>query len=187
MIAVRVPEILRDWLAPLLVARGLQPSEDAAVALAIERPMGAVRWLALCGDDCAAVAALDAGADDAVGRDAEPALMAARLARVALGPRLVIGELLLDPITRTASRGGRKLRLLPREYAVLAELARTPDVVVSRARLNAAIWARGFDPGTNVIEVHVSRLRAELDRGTWPMLRTERGRGYRLVSRPDAA
>lgn len=187
---VRVPPA---WLAPLagpLAVRGLRATGEAAASVAAElaelRPEPRTRWLALCHSEAGAIAALDAGADDATLTDAEPGLIAARLARIVRAGSVTVGELAIDPLARTASRGGRTLTLLPREYAVLLALARRADQVVSRSALNAAVWARGFDPGTNVIEVHVSRLRAELDRDAWPMLLTERGRGYRLASRPVA-
>lgn len=80
-------------------------------------------------------------------------------------------------------RAGRPIALLPREYALLLYLARAGGRCVGRAELLAAIWRLRFDPGTNVIEVHVSRLRAKLDRGfACPMLHTEKGRGYQLTA-----
>ena len=100
---------------------------------------------------------------------------------------LQVGPLTIDPLARRATRDGRALALLPREYAVLVHLARHADAVVTRADLRTAVWGRDFDPGTNVIEVHISRVRAQLDRGAAPMLLTERGRGYRLVSQPAVA
>ena len=116
--------------------------------------------------------------------DDHPALVAARVARIARPGVLRIGPLALDRLTRTVRRDDRTLPLLPREYAVLLHLALHADALVTRPQLRAAVWGRDFDPGTNVIEVHVSRLRAALDRGAPPMLITERGRGYRLVSTP---
>ncbi len=129
------------------------------------------------------IEALDAGADEAVCADAAPAEIAARLAarlRSVVG-RVTIGDLSLDPIARTAVRGGRSLHLRPREYALLAYLTRHAGRPVPRAELLRTIWRLGFDPGTNVVQVHVARLRAELDPpGAAPMLRTDRGLGYRL-------
>lgn len=134
---------------------------------------------------CAA-AALDAGADDAVVQPVCAAEIAARLAarlRPRPPPPIAIGELLIDPVERRVARGGRPIALLPREYALLLHLARAGGRCVGRAELLDAVWRLRFDPGTNVIEVHVSRLRAKLDRGfAEPMLRTEKGRGYRLTA-----
>ena len=97
---------------------------------------------------------------------------------------VTIGSLSIDRIARTAARGGRPLALLPREFALLDLLARHCNQTVARAALHEALFGLRFDPGTNVLAVHVSRLRAELERdGRTPMLLTDRGRGYRLV--PD--
>lgn len=128
--------------------------------------------------------ALDAGADDAVTAPASAGEIAARLAaRVRRTPApLVIGTLRIDPVERSVTRDGRTIRLVAREYALLLHLARHAGRCVSRAELLAAVWALRFDPGTNVIEVHISRLRAKLDQGfAVPMLLTERGKGYCLV------
>jgi two-component system OmpR family response regulator len=127
--------------------------------------------------------ALDAGADDAVAHPASASEIAARLAaRLRHRPvPLTLGPLRIDPVERRVTRDGRPIQLLPREYALLLHLARQPGRCASRAELLAAVWGLRFDPGTNVVEVHVSRLRAKLDRGhAAPMLATEKGRGYRL-------
>lgn len=130
--------------------------------------------------------ALDAGADDAVASPASAGEIAARLAaRVrGVGP-LVFGPLRIEPLLRQAARDGRPLWLSMREFALLLHLARAEGEVVTRGELLARIWGLGFDPGTNVIDVHVSRLRAKLDRGeAWPMLRTVKGLGYALADGP---
>jgi two-component system OmpR family response regulator len=138
-------------------------------------------------DQDALAAALDAGAEDAVSEQASDRLVAARIAallRRGSGTDLIrLGALSIDPVTRRVSREGAPIALLPREYAVLLHLARAPGRAVSRIELREAVWGLHFDPGTNVVEVHVSRLRAKLDRGfDRPMLLTERGSGYRLVA-----
>lgn len=139
------------------------------------------------GDDRAVTLALDAGAHDAVPAAASDALIAARLAallRRSLGVATVqVGPLMIDRADRSVTRDGRPLGLLPREYAVLLYLAERVDMVVPRETLRKAVWNMAFHPGTNVIEVHVSRLRAKLDRSfDQPMLLTEKGVGYRLVA-----
>ncbi|OSZ70419.1 hypothetical protein CAP40_03695 [Sphingomonas sp. IBVSS2] len=108
--------------------------------------------------------------------------VAARLAaRIRRRPGIVLGELRIDPVERRVTRAGRPISLLPREYALLLYLVRQGDRPAGRSELLAAVWGLDFDPGTNVVEVHVSRLRAKLDRGfAIPMLRTDKGRGYRL-------
>lgn len=128
--------------------------------------------------------ALDAGADDAMPASATAEEVAARLAaRIRRRPEIVLGELRIDPVERRVTRAGRPISLLPREYALLLHLVRQGDRPAGRSELLAAVWGLGFDPGTNVVEVHVSRLRAKLDRGfAVPMLRTDKGHGYRLCA-----
>lgn len=129
--------------------------------------------------------ALDAGADDAVVRDAPVDEIAARIAarmRIA-APPIGVGELIIDRVTRTVTRAGRRIRLFPREYALLLHLVQHAGHPVSRSELLQAVWGLRFDPGTNVVAVHVSRLRAKLDRDfAAPMLRTEKGVGYWLAA-----
>ncbi len=136
------------------------------------------------GGDAAVAAAIDAGADDAVALSASDGLIAARLAalvrRVPTAVR--IGSLTIDRVARTATRGGRALDLLPREYRLLLYLAERAGVVVSHDELRSAVWGLRFHPGTNLVAAHVSRLRAKLDRGfESAMLHTEKGVGYRLA------
>jgi two-component system OmpR family response regulator len=140
--------------------------------------------LVLSEGECVAQA-LDAGADDAVTAPASAGEIAARLAaRVRRAPApLIIGPLRIDPVERSVTRDGKRLRLVAREYGLLLHLARHVGRCVSRAELLAEVWALRFDPGTNVVEVHISRLRAKLDRGfAAPLLLTDRGEGYRLIS-----
>ncbi|MGN6375766.1 MAG: winged helix-turn-helix domain-containing protein [Sphingomonas sp.] len=136
--------------------------------------------------------ALDAGAADAVSDRAGDALLAARIAALArrgsAAATVSVGGLVIDLIGRAVTRDGRRLELLPREYEVLLHLARAVGRTVTREELRAAVWGIGFDPGTNAIEVHVSRLRSKLDRGPAPpMLLTDRGRGYRLAAEDERA
>jgi two-component system OmpR family response regulator len=128
--------------------------------------------------------ALDAGADDAMPHSADPEEIAARIAaRLRQRPEIVLGELRIDPVERRVTRAGRTIALLPREYALLLHLIRQGERPAGRGELLAAVWGLAFDPGTNVVEVHVSRLRAKLDRGfAAPMLVTDKGRGYRLCA-----
>lgn len=94
---------------------------------------------------------------------------------------LVVGSLSLDPLARTARRGGRTISLLNKEFQLLEYLMRHAGQVVSRTMLLEAIWSYDFNPGTNVIDVHISRLRSKVDRpDETPMIRTVRGVGYRL-------
>lgn len=128
--------------------------------------------------------ALDAGAEDAMHASAGAEEIAARLAaRIRRRPEIILGDLRIDPVERRVTRAGHLIRLLPREYALLLHLVHQGERPAGREQLLAAVWGLGFDPGTNVVEVHVSRLRAKLDRGfASPMLRTDKGRGYRLCA-----
>ncbi len=137
--------------------------------------------------------ALDAGADDTIGwTDNLPEVLARiagllRRSRIAAG-QLGAGELRIDLIDRRVERAGRVIRLPPREFDLLANLARVPDRPLSRDALLKAVWRIDFDPGTNRVEVHVSRLRAKIDRGfAWPMVHTVKGVGYALRLRPTRA
>ncbi|MBA15200.1 MAG: DNA-binding response regulator [Sphingomonas sp.] len=132
------------------------------------------------------VQAIDGGADDALALPACPGEIAARVAarlRSPITQPIKLGELRIDTLHRRATREGQSLALLPREFALLLYLAQRPGACVGRKELHRAIWGLNFDPGTNVIEVHISRLRAKLDRDfATAMLRTEKGQGYRLVA-----
>lgn len=99
----------------------------------------------------------------------------------AADPRITVGDLEIDPLARAVRRAGRKIELKPREYLLLEYFARNEGRVVTRTMLLEQVWDYHFDPGTNVIDVHVSRLRKKLDEGfDIPMLRTVRGAGYML-------
>ncbi len=97
--------------------------------------------------------------------------------------RLVVGPLEIDLLGRVVRRDGRTIDLKPREYSLLEYLARNAGRVVTRTMLLEQVWDYHFDPGTNVIDVHVSRLRRKLDDGfDAPLLQTVRGAGYRLAA-----
>ena len=95
--------------------------------------------------------------------------------------KLHVGDLELDLLTRRVTRGGRSLELLPREFQLLECLMRNAGHVVTRTMLLETVWDYHFDPQTNVIDVHVSRLRQKIDKGfDQPLLHTVRGAGYCL-------
>ncbi|WP_313802093.1 response regulator transcription factor [Sphingobium sp.] len=94
-------------------------------------------------------------------------------------------DLEMDLLSRRVKRGPRTIDLQPREFRLLEFFLRHPDQVVTRTMLLEGVWDYHFDPGTNVIDVHVSRLRRKLDEGgdgagSRPLLHTVRGMGYRL-------
>ena len=131
---------------------------------------------------------LKAGGDDYL---AKPYAASELIARVeALGRRheggapsthLKVGELEMDLLARVVRREGRKIDIQPREFRLLEYLMRNANQVVTRTMLLEKVWDYHFDPQTNVIDVHVSRLRSKIDREfDKPMLHTVRGAGYRL-------
>lgn len=98
--------------------------------------------------------------------------------------RLSFDDLEMDLLARRVTRAGRTIDLQPREFRLLEFLLRHRDQVVTRTMLLEGVWDYHFDPGTNVIDVHVSRLRKKLDDGgAKHLLHTVRGAGYRLGER----
>jgi len=95
--------------------------------------------------------------------------------------RLRVGDLELDLLRREVSRAGRAIQLQPRELRLLEYLMRHAGQVVTRTMLLEQVWDYHFDPQTNVIDVHISRLRGKIDRDfDTPLLHTVRGAGYML-------
>jgi len=95
--------------------------------------------------------------------------------------RLTVGDLEMDLLTRTVKRGGREIDLLPREFALLEFLMRNAGSVVTRTMMLENVWDYHFDPQTNVIDVHIARLRQKIDKDfTVPLIHTVRGAGYSL-------
>jgi two-component system OmpR family response regulator len=95
--------------------------------------------------------------------------------------RLVVGDLVLDLIARRVTREGREIALRPRELALLEYLMRNAGRVVSKTMILSHVWDYSFDPGTNVVDVLVYRLRDRVDKGfERKMLHTVRGMGYVL-------
>lgn len=134
------------------------------------------------------VRGLRAGGDDYL---VKPFSFTELLARLeALGRRsetiaketlLRVGDLAIDLIARAASRRGRKIPLLPREFQLLEYLVRNEGRVVSRAMLLQHVWDLHFDPSTNIIDVYVGRVRRKVDDAQdYPLIHTIRGIGYCL-------
>ncbi len=95
--------------------------------------------------------------------------------------RLRAGDLEMDLLTRTVTRAGKEIDLQPREFTLLEYLIRHADQVVTRTMLLEGVWDFHFDPQTNVIDVHISRLRQKIDKGfPHAMLQTVRGAGYMI-------
>lgn len=173
--------------AALLLAAPATP--QALHALREAHPGAAI--MALGRDEAHQLAMLEAGADDVAPLSTGDALLAARLAALArrCPPALLrVGPVAIDPRERIAERDGQRLDLLPREYALLLYLVRAAGQIVTAMEWLASVWGLRFDPGTNVVAVYVLRLRGKLDRPFgYPVLLTQRGTGYRLVSHIAAA
>jgi two-component system OmpR family response regulator len=96
---------------------------------------------------------------------------------------LVVDDLAMDLLSRKVTRAGRSVTLQPREYKLLEYLIRHANQVVTRTMLLESVWDYHFDPQTNVVDVHVSKLRQKIDAGAErPLLRTIRNAGYMLTS-----
>lgn len=174
-----------------LILDRMLPKMDGLEVLAHLREDGdstPVLILSALGEVDHKVEGLRAGGDDYL---AKPYSFTELLARVeAVGRRsdptaaitkLKVGDLEMDLLARTVRRAGQKVLLQPREFRLLECLMRNAGRVVTRTMLLEKVWDYHFDPQTNVIDVHISRLRGKIDKDfDEPLLHTVRGAGYRL-------
>ena len=131
---------------------------------------------------------LNAGADDYLVKPFAFGELSARLAALARRPQmqaettaLTAGDLTMDLLTRRVTRAGTEIDLLPREFALLEHLLRRKGRVQTRTMLLESVWDIRFDPQTNVVETHISRLRAKVDKPfDHELIKTVRGAGYRI-------
>ncbi|QIG47433.1 response regulator transcription factor [Nordella sp. HKS 07] len=138
------------------------------------------------------VEGLDAGADDYLVKPFAMSELLARLSAILRRPpvsdvktTLRVGDLEMDLLKRTVRRAGKAIELQPQEFRLLEYLMRSDGRVVTRTMLLENVWDFHFDPQTSVVETHISRLRAKIDRGfATELVRTVRGVGYSL--REDA-
>lgn len=136
---------------------------------------------------------LDAGADECLTRPFAFVELAARLNALARrtrtaapGATLNAHDIEMDLLRREVRRSGRPIRLQPGEFRLLEQLIRHADRIVTRTMLLERIWAYDFDPGTNVVETQISRLRAKLNQGfEQDAIQTVRGSGY-MIRSPSA-
>lgn len=111
----------------------------------------------------------------------EALIRRSRTAATAARTTLEVADLNMDLLKREVRRGAARIDLQPREFQLLEFLMRHAGQVVTRTMLLEGVWDYHFDPQTNVIDVHISRLRAKIDKGfDRPLLHTVRGAGYRL-------
>lgn len=173
-----------------VVDRMMPRMDGLAMVEALRREGDAtpVLFLSALGEIEDRVTGLKAGGDDYL---VKPYAFAELIARVeALARRretgsvatvLKVGELEMNLIARTVHRSGTEIDLQPREFQLLEFLMRHAGQSVTRTMLLEKVWEYHFDPQTNVIDVHISRLRSKIDKGfDRPMLQTVRGAGYRL-------
>ena len=136
------------------------------------------------------VTGLDSGADDYMVKPFALAELSARLrALLRRGKpretRLNMADLEMDIVRRTVTRGGRRIDLRPKEYALLEYLMRNSDRPVTRSLIIEHVWDIHFDSISNVVEVHINSLRHKIDRQfAPPLIHTVRGVGYMLTDKP---
>jgi len=174
----------------LLIVDRMLPGGDGLGVVARLRAAGSevpVLFLSTLAGIDDRVTGLEAGGDDYLVKPfALPELLArvgalGRRARDARPTRLAAGALEIDLIDRTARWDGRDLGLIPRELELLVYLARHAGQPVTKGMLLEHVWGFTFDPRTSVVETHLSRLRAKLERaGAADLVRTVRGVGYLL-------
>ena len=184
-------ETARAAAFDVMVVDRMMPEMDGVALVEALRREGdntPVLFLSALGEIEDRVAGLKAGGDDYL---VKPYAFPELIARVeALSRRretgsvatlLKVGELEMDLIGRRVSRAGKDIDLQPREFQLLEYLMRHAGQSVTRTMLLEEVWHYHFDPQTNVIDVHISRLRSKIDKDfARPMLQTVRGAGYRL-------
>lgn len=179
----------------VIIVDRMLPSLDGLSIVKMLRAMGnhtpAIFLTTMSGIDDR-VEGLDAGADDYLVKPFAMSELLARLSAILRRPPvsdvktvLRIGDLEMDLLKRTVRRAGKAIELQPQEFRLLEYLMRSDGRVVTRTMLLENVWDFHFDPQTSVVETHISRLRAKIDRGfATELVRTVRGVGYSL--REDA-
>ena len=181
----------RDGEFDVLIVDRMMPKMNGVEVVETVRREGdntPVLFLSALGEIEDRVTGLKAGGDDYL---VKPYAFAELIARVealsrrretgAVATTLKVGDLEMNLINRSVHRQGKEIDLQPREFQLLEFMMRHAGQSVTRTMLLENVWDYHFDPQTNVIDVHVSRLRSKIDKGfDRPMLQTVRGAGYRL-------
>ncbi len=174
----------RERQFDLIIADRMLPDTDGVALIAVLRHAGQrapVLMLTALGLEEDRVSGLEAGADDYLVKPFSMAELAARVSalcrRGAAGPTVIrIADVELDRLERRVRRGGGIIDLQPREFHLLEYLMLEAPRVITRMMLLERVWHFRFDPGTNIVESHVSRLRTKL--GEPALIQTVRGEGY---------
>ena len=187
-------DIAREERFDLLIVDRLLPELDGlSIVTALRREGLATPVLVLSAlsavDD--RIIGLKAGGDDYLTKPFALAELAARIEALLRRPAdtretvLRVGPLVLDLLERTGTRAGREIELLPREFKLLEYMMRRPDQVITRDMLLEDVWHYRFLPQTNLVDVHIGKVRRKVDApGEAPMIRGVRGAGFILVSDP---
>jgi len=180
--------VLLDWL--LAGKRGIDVCRDLRER-GVDTPILMFSAKASVADR---VAALDSGADDHLVKPVEVEELLARIRALLRrgpskrAPALRVLDLVFDPASRVVRRGDRRVELTAKEEEILDFLIRRAGQVVTRASMSEHVWRDGSDNLTNLVDVHVSKMRRKLDGpGEFPLIQTVRGRGFRLGPEPSPA
>jgi two-component system OmpR family response regulator len=175
----------------LLIVDRMLPGLDGLAVVKTLRAAGnrtPVLFLTALGGIDDRVTGLNSGGDDYLVKPFAFAELVARVGALLRRPpahpvatRLQVADLELDLLSRTVRRAGHVIDLQPREFRLLEYLMRHAGQVVTRTMLLENVWDFHFDPRTNVVETHISRLRSKIDKGFEPeLIQTVRGAGYRV-------
>ncbi len=181
--------LARDGGYDILVVDRMLPKIDGLTVISTLREEGErtpVLILSALGEVDDRVKGLRAGGDDYLTKPYAYTELLARIEALARrhfpeeqATRFVVGDLVLDRLSHRVTRAGEPIQLQPREFRLLEYLMKHAGQVVTRTMLLENVWDYHFDPQTNVIDVHVSRLRAKIDKAfSKPLLHTVRGAGY---------
>jgi two-component system OmpR family response regulator len=181
-------ERARQGAYDLLIVDRMVPGLDGLSLVKTLRANGVatpVLMLTAMGAVADRVDGLEAGADDYLVKPFSFAELSARVNALARRPplqadtSLVVGDLIMDRLNRTVRRGSTQVDLQTREFQLLELMMLNTGRIVTRTMMLEKVWNFHFDPGTNIVETHMSRIRSKIDRGGDPsLIHTVRGEGY---------